>query len=426
LTVRAVDEEGVMSLGTGPAASREPTLLPPGQQASRVEWLDGARALAAMYVVLHHVWIRVWSGYPNNDGPTWAGWLVPGQLGVVVFIVVSGYSLSVRPARHGGRLPEGKRGFARRRAWRILPPYWAALVISTLVVDLVLAQQTGVRVDLKSFLVNALLLQDIVSNTTPNGAFWSIAIEAQIYLLFPLILWAVRRWSTVAVTFALAGLVSAAHLVSIWQPAFRKIEDLTPQLFLCFALGVAAATARASSATKRQRPRWPAAAVAILTVAWCWWAGTATMVAQFFWVDIAVGLATALLFWSLSTRPARIGAFLAWKPIRLLGEFSYSIYLIHAPILGMVFALFVRKLPLSPVAQFLLTLSVGVPVALICAYCFFWVMERPFLTIRSWQGLRGWMRLSRSPHVGVARADRAAAAQLAATGTEAQTERSET
>ena len=173
-----------MSLGAGPAASREPSLLPPGH-----------RRHASNGLTVCGLWRRCMSSCTNVDqrlaslpaqrGPTWAGWLVPGQLGVVVFIVVSGYSLSVRPARHGGRLPEGKWGFARRRAWRILPPYWAALIFSTLVVNLVLAQRAGVTVDLKSFLVNALLVQDIFSNTTPNGAFWSIAIEAQIYLIFP-------------------------------------------------------------------------------------------------------------------------------------------------------------------------------------------------------------------------------------------------
>lgn len=381
-----------MSLGAGPAASREPSLLPPGQQASRVEWLDGVRALAAMYVVLHHTWISVWPAYPRNDGPTWAGWLVPGQLGVVVFIVVSGYSLSVRPARHGGRLPEGKWGFARRRAWRILPPYWAALIFSTLVVNLVLAQRAGVTVDLKSFLVNALLVQDIFSNTTPNGAFWSIAIEAQIYLIFPLMLWAVRRWSMRAVTLAIAGGVSAAYLLTLWLPAFRKVEDFTPQLFVCFAFGVTAAMSTRMLFCNGRSPRWPSALVAVLTIAWCWWAGTVAMASQFFWVDIAIGVATALLFWSLSTRPGNIGQFLAWRPLRLVGQFSYSIYLIHAPILGMIYVFFVSTLPLSPVAQFLVTIGLGVPAALACAYGFFWLVERPFLTIRSWQGLRARLR----------------------------------
>jgi peptidoglycan/LPS O-acetylase OafA/YrhL len=346
-----------------------------------------------MYVVLHHAWIRVWPAYPSNDGPTWLGWLMPGQLGVVAFIVVSGYSLSVRPARHGGRLPEGKSGFARRRAWRIIPPYWAALVLSTLVVNLVLSQRTGVTVDLRSFLVNAFLVQDVFGNTTPNGAFWSIAIEAQIYLIFPLMLWAVRRWSVVLVTVTVALAVCAAHVLAAGLPALRKIDDLTPQLFACFALGVAAAMSRSGTKDSDRRPRWPAAVVAVATLAYSWWIGTVAMYSQFFWVDIAVGAATALLFWSLSTWAARIGGFLAWRPLRLLGQFSYSIYLIHAPILGIVYLFVVSPLKVPPLSAFLLTLGFGVPAALGFAYGFFWLFERPFLTIRSWRGLGSWLHV---------------------------------
>ena len=95
----------------------------------RLAGLDGVRGLAALFVVVNHVFLRAFPGYPVDKAPFWAAWFIYGRFAVVVFIVLSGFSLALSPARHGWRL-DGVSRFARRRAWRILPPYWAALVFS--------------------------------------------------------------------------------------------------------------------------------------------------------------------------------------------------------------------------------------------------------------------------------------------------------
>src|SRR6476469_1408524 len=91
--------------------------------------LDGLRGLAALYVVVNHVFLRAFPGYPVDHAPFWAGWFIYGRFAVVVFIVLSGFSLALSPARRGWRLG-GASGFARRRALRILPAYYAALAFS--------------------------------------------------------------------------------------------------------------------------------------------------------------------------------------------------------------------------------------------------------------------------------------------------------
>jgi peptidoglycan/LPS O-acetylase OafA/YrhL len=161
--------------------------------ARRLDYVDGVRALAAMYVVLHHIWITSYPDYPRNSGPMIVGWMLYGHLAVAVFIVVSGFSLSIAPARRDWELG-GVRKFFRRRAWRILPTYWAALAFSAIVYGLITHAQTGHQITAKALLVHATLLQDIINSPKPNGAFWSIAIEAQIYLLFPLCLLIRRRY----------------------------------------------------------------------------------------------------------------------------------------------------------------------------------------------------------------------------------------
>src|SRR5262249_27129503 len=150
------------------------------REKARLVGLDGIRGLAALFVVVHHCYLLSFPGYPANTGPTWLAWLIYGHFAVVVFIVLSGFSLAVATARRNCQV----RGLARlghRRAWRILPPYWAALAFS-LVMAWMVAAEPGTREPTgKSVVVYGLLLQDIFGSPSPNGAFWSIAIEAQLY-----------------------------------------------------------------------------------------------------------------------------------------------------------------------------------------------------------------------------------------------------
>ena len=90
----------------------------------RLAGLDGLRGLAALYVLFDHCWLLTYPGFPHDNGPWWLGWLMFGHLAVVFFLVVSGFSLGAGPARSGWRLGSTAR-YARRRAWRLLPPYWA-------------------------------------------------------------------------------------------------------------------------------------------------------------------------------------------------------------------------------------------------------------------------------------------------------------
>jgi peptidoglycan/LPS O-acetylase OafA/YrhL len=174
----------------------------------RLAGLDGVRGLAALYVVVNHIFLRTFPGYPVDHAPFWAGWFIYGRFAVVVFIVLSGFSLALSPARHGWRLGSVSR-FARRRARRILPAYWAALVFSLAVAWLLVAQPGYGVPDTRAVLVNGLLLQNLLTTHSPNAAFWSMAVEAQLYIGFPLLLLAARRWGAVAMVAAVTLVVTA-------------------------------------------------------------------------------------------------------------------------------------------------------------------------------------------------------------------------
>ena len=139
-------------------------------QRQRLAGLDGVRGLAALFVVVNHVFLRAFPGYPVDRAPFWAGWFIYGRFAVVVFIVLSGFSLALSPARHGWRL-DGVSRFALRRVRRILRPYWAGLAFSLAVAWLAVPPPGQGAPDAKSVVVNGLLVQNLVGVPSPNRAF---------------------------------------------------------------------------------------------------------------------------------------------------------------------------------------------------------------------------------------------------------------
>ena len=177
--------------------------------------------------MVNHVFLRAFPGYPVDHAPFWAGWFIYGRFAVVVFIVLSGFSLALSPARHGWRL-DGISRFARRRARRILPAYWAALAFSLAVAWLIVAQPGQGVPDAKSVLVNGLLVQNLVGAPSPNAAFWSMAVEAQLYVLFPLLLLIVRRWGAIVMLATVTLVVAAVGIFGPHISRARHVRDPVP------------------------------------------------------------------------------------------------------------------------------------------------------------------------------------------------------
>ena len=359
-----------------------------GAGIERVEWLDGIRALAAGFVVVHHVWLMTVGGYPGNNGPWFSDWMVYGHLAVSVFIVVSGFSLTMSPLRHGLRLPEGATGFIRRRFWRIVPPYWAALALSVVLVSTgLVGTPNGGTVGIKDVAVHAALLQDAVGTTPPNGVFWSIAVEWHIYFLFPLVLLLARRWGIALVLLGSGALVVAQHLLAGFLPAVAWLDRFSPAYFVLFVAG----SASACLSLRTSSSRWALAVWAVLgaaVVAASTLSGTRWMVSEYFWVDLAVGGATAGLFVGMARGGLPwVSRILASRPLAFVGQWAFSLYLVHAPVLDLIRSRALAPVGISGAAAFWPLLLLGGTAALASAYLFFLVFERPFLRIRSLAGL---------------------------------------
>src|SRR6185437_14540960 len=318
---------------TGPAVPAAPA--PAGTQPGRVAGLDGIRGLAALYVVTCHIFLRAWPGYPGTDhAPWWAALLSHGRGGVAMFIVLSGFSLGLGPARSGWRLPSAAT-FAHRRAWRILPPYWAALGFSLLMTWYVVAQPGWAVPNGKSVVVYGLLVQDAFAAPIPNRAFWSIAVEAQLYVLLPLLLLLVRRVSALAtVGLATAIVVTAGVLGPRSALVNTALVKFTPDLAVLFTVGLLAAGIVTAGERARSQP-WAgyALAAAVAAIALMAVKGAAWSYLHPFWLDLAWAPAVGCFLAAVATgRPRLVVRFLNRRGLRSLGSCSYSLYLTHAPI----------------------------------------------------------------------------------------------
>jgi len=375
-------------LATAPAAPEARAVAATGP--SRVVGLDGIRGLAALFVVMNHIFDRAWPGYPANPAPFWAAWMIYGRGAVVIFIALSGFSLGLGPARSGWRF-KSIATYAHRRAWRILPPYWAALGFSLAMTWWVLAQP-GWRVpNGKSVVVYGLLVQDAFSVGSPNRAFWSIAIEAQLYFLLPLLLLLVRRVSARAMVGLVAGIVVTIGLLGPHVPLMNSaLIKFTPDLAVLFAVGLLAAGIVTADERTRSRP-WAGYALAatvpvivLMAVKGSTWSNL-----NLFWLDLAWAPAVGCLLAAIATsRPRPVVRFLDSRLPRSLGSCSYSLYLTHMPIvIAVSYGLILGRVATGTPTFFVLA-AILLPVTVCFALLFAAVFELPFLRHRGWIPLR--------------------------------------
>ena len=352
----------------------------------RLAGLDGIRGLAALFVVINHIFLRAFPGYPVDNAPAWAAWFIYGRFAVVVFIVLSGFSLALSPARHGWRL-DSIRTFAVRRARRILPAYWAALAFSIAIAWLVVPPPGQGLPGSRSAIVNGLLVQNIVGAPSPNRSLWTMAVEAQLYLVFPLLLLTVRRYCGLAMVAAVTLVVAAVGIVGPHVPRLDTfVIQSAPDLAALFAIGIMAAGIVGASRARRSWPwGWFALAAAAPVFAVIWWRGSVWTLGHLFWVDLAFGPAIALLLAALATgRPKPLLRVLDSRPLRSLGMSSYSLYLIHGPVVIVVYEKFVAERFRHGVPAFLLTAALVLPITIALSKLFAAAFERPFLRRRTW------------------------------------------
>lgn len=351
-------------------------------------FLDGIRGLAALFVTVHHMWLQLWPqiyhARPSGLMLPLTGWLGYGHFGVTIFIVLSGFSLAYSAALRKQITNINKKDFYLRRARRILPPYYFALLLSCFLAATIIAKPTGthwdvaVPITIPGLLSHVFMMQDMFYISQINHTFWSVALEWKLYFLFPLVLVACSKIGPF-ITSAAFTIIGYVALILLHGTSYK---DFPIHFLGLFAMGTAGALLVFSHRTRWQQicqshlMTWIGVGSVVLIVFLSW----AHYLRGLFYTDLFVALATVIGLTKMSMgRWPFVKAALAWKPLAFLGSFAYSLYLIHAPLIQCVWQYAVHPLGLSRNAEFFVLVLVGVPLILVCAYAFYLVCERPFV-----------------------------------------------
>jgi peptidoglycan/LPS O-acetylase OafA/YrhL len=317
-----------------------------------------------------------------------------GYLGVHLFLLLSGFCLTYPLARRAGVSREWRTAglrvelgsFFRRRAWRILPPYYAALALCVAVPLGLHPRSPDARVSAGNVLAHVLMVYNLFPrwSGTINGDFWSLALEWQLYLIFPLLLWSIRRWGLGPM---LAGALALTLGFRTWvwleqEPAALFWCRLLPGRWFEFTLGMSAALLLG-----RHGPVWATER------AGRWMVGFGLLAALGLWVtqrwspnapatDAIWGGAFFCLLLAAAGWPEKGGvrslAPWSWRPLERLGAFSYSVYLIHDRVLRTASGLLGSRLG-SPVRTLVFFELVMLPLLVVLGWLFYRLVEARFI-----------------------------------------------
>jgi peptidoglycan/LPS O-acetylase OafA/YrhL len=304
----------------------------------RLPALDGLRGLAILLVLLCHL-----------DVPLMAG---AGAAGVTIFFVLSGFlitSLLVRGWHGDGRGHLGR--FYLRRVRRLFPALVGLLAVVTCV-DIVtgdVAHIGGRVVPALFYVYNWICVNTSVAGD-PIGQTWSLSIEEQFYLLWPLVLLICLRLGgadlalRVAAIGAAAALLDRLVLVVIHAPTAR-IFFASDTNALPLMVGCALALALSQGRLPRLAPiTMPYAGIAVFGV--CALAAYGAGVDFTLVGPVLVTAAAAAFIARVVTAGAGAGGAFNWRWARALGRVSYSLYLWQTPVIVWG-ALWLSGLPLA-------------------------------------------------------------------------------
>ena len=308
--------------------------------------IDGLRALSVIAVILYH------AGVPGFRG---------GYIGVDVFFVISGYLITqqlIRPAPGGVR--ERLATFYLRRARRILPALFAMLATVTAAAWLWLLPPDLVLQG-KYVTLNALMLGNLAAYTDfgyfvagaslrPLLHLWSIAVEEQFYLLYPLFtLFVLHKWPSHLRS--ILSLLAAASLALCLYASYRMpLANFYLMPTRGWELGAGALLALGFWRAPRSQiaNEWAAVLALGALVVCITLYGPGMRYPGLFTLPVCV--ATLLLIASGAHRPGRVSRLLAVGPLVWVGLASYSLYLWHAPVLMFFRYYLLRDLRLGELA----------------------------------------------------------------------------
>ena len=364
---------------------------------SRLVTVDALRGVACLWVALFHIGAflqrGLWTGWvpllaPTEPLPLRALGLASrlGFQGVSLFLVLSGFCLAFpmfrRTTARNERVPLA--AFARARLLRILPPYYASLAVLWALTAAWAPARWAIFAPIEAWdvAVHAVLVHNLVPSSmlSIDGVYWSLALEAQLYVVFPLLLALGRRVGFAWVAGACLGLALA-------YPAFlaRALPDLAGDAWPVFYESLPARIGEFATGMLTAALVVRGAPALVARVAW---------VLAFLWLPASYVVHVTRTVELPIDKPACALSFAAWiylavqhepkapawalRALAHVGTVSFSLYLIQQPLLLAARPSF-AALDLSSGAAWALAVGAGVPVLIAAASGFWFLFEAPFL-----------------------------------------------
>jgi peptidoglycan/LPS O-acetylase OafA/YrhL len=290
--------------------------------------IDGLRAVAVLLVVFNHLRIRFNGGY----------------VGVDVFFVISGYLIGAHILSEMGRGEFSLVNFYERRIRRIVPALFVMLLgASLLACRYLLPTETvpfaGSLLAAIVSVSNILFAHqagyfDAPSLSKPLLHTWSLGVEEQFYIFFPLLLLAIRRWFPRRLKIVLWTVAIASFVLSvIWVQRVNSTTAffLAPWRAWELLLGAIA------SQSYLPRIKGPVArnVASLAGISLILWPAVSYSAATSFpgMAALPPCLGATLLILGGQDGPSLVGSVLSWRPVVFVGLISYSLYLWHWPLL---------------------------------------------------------------------------------------------
>lgn len=338
---------------------------PPGSQSGRISSLDGLRAISIVFVFFGHI-----------DGTEHASrlfhWLPFAEFGVRVFFVLSGFlitTLLLHEMELTGKI--SLKNFYMRRVFRIFPASYAYILV------------VFILATLHFIFLNAHDMLHAVTYTSNYyngrswyvGHLWSLSVEEQFYLLWPLTLglsgrrrgMIIAAWVCALVPFIRA---TEFHFIAASREGMGAWFETAAD---CLAAGCLLAGMRDWLSRQQLYMRFLSSRlfviVPILILGMNYLHPALRYKYTLVWPVMNVGIALCI-DWCMRFPNSPLGQFLNWRPVAFVGVLSYSLYLWQQPFLN------------RNVASVFTTFPYNVGFAFCAALASYYLVEKPFLRLK--------------------------------------------
>lgn len=371
--------------------------------------LDGLRGIAAFIVVIGHLFLM----YPEAERLAMPLWirisplriLINGHASVILFFVLSGYVLSI-PFLRGMDQPYRK--YVIRRICRIYMPFAISILLAAVLYNYSTPVALGIGSDwfhkewgesalTLSTVANHLMMTGIADEMWLNGVMWSLVVELRISIIFPILMYlsgfkrlslvsAILIYVVTTLVIAINGwqLQTADNLAGTFLVTLRFIPFFMAGIFL----------AKNHEVIQKFLVKWTRLHIIIATimVLFVFYMPTEIYnhknisfissiiapenlnISMKFFVDILLGMASCALI-VLVRNFGEQSALFNSMIIKWLGKISYSLYLVHLPLIFVIFRLLLGHLPFFAICL------ISIAASLVAASIFFIAVEKPSMRL---------------------------------------------